>query len=44
MLRGLLVQAIDVCAAWVDHDPYRGGVVDHMLWVTASQRTDNRYR
>jgi hypothetical protein len=32
MLRDLLVQAIEVCAAWVDHDPDRGGVVDHMLW------------
>jgi hypothetical protein len=29
MLRGLLVQAIDVCAAWVGRDPDRGGVVDH---------------
>jgi hypothetical protein len=29
MLRGLLVQAIDVCAAWVGRDPGHGGVVDH---------------
>jgi hypothetical protein len=35
MLRGLLVQAIDVCAAWVGRDPDHGTVVDHTLWVSA---------
>jgi hypothetical protein len=44
MLRDLLVEAIDVCAAWVDRDPDRGGVVDHTLWVSACQRTENQYR
>src|SRR5512132_1745945 len=39
MLRGLLVQAIDVCAAWVGRDPDHGGMVDHSLWVSARQRT-----
>jgi hypothetical protein len=32
MLRDLLVQAIDACAAWVGR-PDRGGVIDHTLWV-----------
>jgi hypothetical protein len=40
MLRGLLVQAIDVCAAWVGRDPDRGGIVGHSLWVSARQRTE----
>jgi hypothetical protein len=31
MLRDLLVQVIDVCAAWVGRDPDRGGMVDHTL-------------
>jgi hypothetical protein len=30
MLRGLLVQAIEVCATWVGRDPGHGGVVDHL--------------
>jgi hypothetical protein len=44
MLRGLLVQAIGACAAWVGRDPDRGGVVGHTLWVSACQRTENQYR
>jgi hypothetical protein len=44
MLRDLLVETIDVCAAWVDRDPDRGEVVDHTLWVSACQRTENQYR
>jgi hypothetical protein len=35
MLRDLLVQAIEVCAAWVGRDPDRGAVVDHTLRVSA---------
>jgi hypothetical protein len=35
MLRGLLVQAIDVCAAWVGRDPDHGAVVGHSLSVSA---------
>jgi hypothetical protein len=35
MLRALLVQAIEVCAAWVGRDPDRGAVVDHTLRVSA---------
>jgi hypothetical protein len=42
MLRDLLVQTIDVCAAWVGPDPDSGGVVDHTLWVSACQRTQSR--
>ena len=38
MLRDLLVQAIDVCAAWVGRDPV-GGMVDTAASVTAPQRT-----
>jgi hypothetical protein len=44
MLRDLLVQAIDVCAARVGRDPDHGGVVDNTLWVSACQRTENQYR
>jgi hypothetical protein len=44
MLRDLLVEAIDVCAAWAGRDPDRGEVVDHTLWVSACQRTENQYR
>jgi hypothetical protein len=44
MLRDLLVQAIDECAAWVGRDPDRGAVVDHTLWVSAWQRTEHQYR
>jgi hypothetical protein len=43
-LRDLLVQAIEVCAAWVGRDPDRGGVVGHGLWASACQRTENQYR
>jgi hypothetical protein len=32
MLRDLLVQAIDVCAAWIGRDPDRDGVVHNTLW------------
>jgi hypothetical protein len=32
MLRELLVQAIDVWAAWIGRDPDRGGVVHDTLW------------
>jgi hypothetical protein len=39
MLRDLLVQAIDACAAWAGRDPNRGAVLDSALWVTAGQRT-----
>jgi hypothetical protein len=44
MLRGLLVQAIGVCAAWIVRGPDCGGVVDHSLWVSAFQRTENQDR
>jgi hypothetical protein len=40
MLHDLLVQTIDVCAAWVGRDPEHGSVVDHSLWVSAGQRQD----
>jgi hypothetical protein len=40
MLRGLLVQAIGVCAAWIGRGRDCGGVVDHSLWVSAGQRQD----
>jgi hypothetical protein len=39
MLRDLLVQAIDACAAWVGRDPDRDAGFDTGLWVTACQRT-----
>jgi hypothetical protein len=39
MLRDLLVQAIDACAAWVGRDPDRDAGFDTVLWVTACQRT-----
>jgi len=39
MLRDLLVQAIDACAAWAGRDPNRGAGFDSALWVTACQRT-----
>jgi len=32
MLRDLLVQAIDVCAAWIGPGPDRDGVVHNTLW------------
>jgi hypothetical protein len=40
MLRALLVQAIDVCAAWIGPGRDRGGTVGHSLWVSAGQRRD----
>jgi hypothetical protein len=40
MLRDLLVQAIDVCAAWIGPGRDRGGMVGHTLWVSAGQRQD----
>ena len=36
MLRGLLVQAIDECAAWIGRDPDYGAVVGHSLGERAS--------
>jgi predicted ATPase len=44
MLRGLLVQAIGACAAWVGRDPDRAGVADHPLWMSACQRTQTQDR
>jgi hypothetical protein len=38
MLRDLLVQAIDACAAWVGRDPDRDAGFDTVLWVTACRR------
>jgi hypothetical protein len=38
MLRDLLVQAIDVCAAWGGRDPDRG-VVDPTAWAAACRHT-----
>jgi hypothetical protein len=35
MLCDLLVQAIEVCAAWAGRDPARGGVINHTLGVSA---------
>jgi hypothetical protein len=35
MLRDLLVQAIDVCAAWIGRGPDHGGMVDYSLWMSA---------
>jgi hypothetical protein len=39
MLRDLLVQAIDACAAWAGHDPDRGAALDPALWGAACRRT-----
>jgi hypothetical protein len=39
MLRDLLVQAIDVCAAWIGPGRDRSAV-GHSLWVSAGQRQD----
>jgi hypothetical protein len=45
MLRNLLVQAIDVCAAWVGRDRTAvGWSVGHILAVSACQRTENQCR
>jgi len=40
MLRGLLVQAIEVCAAWIGGDR-TAVVVDSTLWWSAGQRTED---
>jgi hypothetical protein len=42
MLRDLLVETIDVCAAWVGRGPDRGGMVDHTLSVGVCRRRENR--
>ena len=42
MLRGLLIQAIEVCAAWSGRDPDHGGVVDHTLWGSAYLHTESQ--
>jgi hypothetical protein len=42
MLRDLLVQAIEVCAAWVGRDSV-GDMIDTAVWVSASQRRENQY-
>jgi hypothetical protein len=39
MLRDLLVQAIDACAAWVHRDPNRAAALEPALWVAACRRT-----
>jgi hypothetical protein len=39
MLRDLLVQAIDECAAWARRDHDRDAVYDAALWETACRRT-----
>jgi hypothetical protein len=38
MLRGLLLQAINECAAWTGHDPDRDAGFDTAGWVSACQR------
>jgi hypothetical protein len=40
MLHDLLVQTIDVCAAWIGPGQDRGGMFDYSLWVSAGQRQD----
>jgi len=42
MLHALLVEAIDVCAAWIGRDPDHGGMVDHTLSVGMFRRRENR--
>jgi hypothetical protein len=39
MLRDLLVQAIDACAAWADRDPNRTAGLDSASWAAACRRT-----
>jgi hypothetical protein len=39
MLRELLVQAIDACAAWADRDLNRAAGLDSALWAEACRRT-----
>jgi len=42
MLRDLLVQVIDVCAAWIGRDPDRDGVVHNTLWGQRLSARENR--
>jgi hypothetical protein len=42
MLRDLLVETIDACAAWIGRDPDHGGMVDHTLSVGMFRRRENR--
>jgi hypothetical protein len=39
LLRGLLAQAIDACAAWAHRDPDRGPGLDPAAWAVACRRT-----
>jgi hypothetical protein len=39
LLRDLLVQAIDACAAWADQDPNRTAGLDSAVWAAACRRT-----
>jgi hypothetical protein len=39
MLRDLLVQAIDACAAWTRRDPDPDAALDPAVWAAACQRT-----
>jgi hypothetical protein len=39
MLRTLLVQAIDACAAWADRDPNRDAGLDPAIWAAACRHT-----
>ena len=39
MLRTLLVQAIDACAAWAHQDPYRDAGLDAAIWTAACRHT-----
>ena len=39
MLRDLLVQAIEACAAWVHRDPNRVAALEPALWAAACRRT-----
>jgi hypothetical protein len=39
MLRTLLVQAIDACAAWAHRDPGRDAGLDPAMWAAACRRT-----
>jgi hypothetical protein len=39
MLRDLLVEAIDACAAWTRRDPVFDAALDSAVWAAACQRT-----
>jgi hypothetical protein len=39
MLRTLLVEAIDACAAWAHRDPNRDAELDPAMWAAACRRT-----